>query len=103
MKMYFKYCDHEKNGSKLLLLVDKEMTNCPVSHQFLCVPVALKHQVEDFPIPMKETSSKALILGKMGTEPSQGGLGVGSKGRHKCPSTFTIPKEALTLLVYVQR
>ena len=50
MKMSCKYCDHEKNGSKLLLLVDKEMTNCPVSHQFLCVPVALKHQVEDFPI-----------------------------------------------------
>ena len=79
MKMYCKYCDHEKNGSnKLLLGVDKEMINFPVSHQFLCVPVALKHQVEDFPIPMKETSLRAMILGNMGTEPSLGGHGVGS-------------------------
>ena len=66
MKMSCKYCDHEKNGNKLLLGVDKEMTNSPVSHQFLCVPVALKHQVEDFPIPMKETFSKALVLVKWG-------------------------------------
>jgi len=36
MKMYCKYCEHEKNGSKLLLGFDKEMINCPVSHHFLC-------------------------------------------------------------------
>ena len=37
MKMYCKYCEHEKNGSmKLLLGIDKEMINCPVSHHFLC-------------------------------------------------------------------
>jgi len=36
MKMYCKYCEHEKNGSKLLLGSDKEMINCPVSHHFLC-------------------------------------------------------------------
>ena len=34
--MYCKYCEHEKNGSKLLLGLDKEMINCPVSHHFLC-------------------------------------------------------------------
>ena len=103
MKMYCKYCDHEKNGSKLLLLVDKEMTNCPVSHQFLCVPVALKHQVEDFPIPMKETSSKALILGNMGTEPSQGGHGVGSRGFTSSLRLSLSLRMPQSLLVYVQR
>ena len=36
MKMNCKYCEHEKNGSKLLLGLDKEMINCPVSHHFLC-------------------------------------------------------------------
>ena len=62
MKMYCKYCEHEKKGSnKLLLGLDKKMINCPVSHQFLCVPVALEHQAEDFPIPMKETSREASL------------------------------------------
>ena len=60
--MYCKYCEHEKKGSnKLLLGLDKEMINYPVAHHFLCVPVVLEHQVEDFPIPMKETSREASL------------------------------------------
>ena len=71
MKMYCKYCDHEKNGSKLLLLVDKEISlrTC-----------GTETSGRGFPNSNEGDLLEGLGPGKMGTEPSQGGHGVGSRG-----------------------
>ena len=88
MKMYCKYCDHEKNGSKLLLLVDKEISlrTC-----------GTETSGRGFPNSNEGDLLEGLDPGKNGHRTFSRRTWSWLKGLHKCPSTFTIPKDSLTL------
>ena len=85
MKMYFKYCDHEKNGSKLLLLVDKEISlrTC-----------GTETSGRGFPNSNEGDLLEGLDPGKNGHRTFSRRTWSWLKGLHKRPSTFTVPKDA---------